>query len=378
VRLRSLLVVVGLAAAAALAAGLYCAFAAKRYEARAELLVSPVAAGDETFAGLGVLRRTSEPRRAVETVAGLVRTPEVAEAVRLQLGSRDSRSKLLDAVSARPGNGSDLVGVVGKASSPARAAQIANAFATELVAQRAARFQGEVLEAVARLRRELRRGGASGAERTAEARRLAVLNGLVGRRDPTIQVASAAAAPAHASWPRPWLLVPLAAAAGAALGLVLVLARRRRPRPGEVETPELARREALVEQRLEAVTRAERDLARRAGALAARERELAEAPAAAPPPPEPEPEPEPAPRPAGGWNLNELERLVGGQAAEQPERAAEWTSYLFHLRDHADAGGRLPSSFDGLVEEVFGDLAGRDAALKGSVAQADQGAVKKL
>jgi hypothetical protein len=56
------------------------------------------------------------------------------------------------------------------------------------------------------------------------------------------------------------------------------------------------------------------------------------------------------------WNVWELESLAREQARLEPERGEEW-SYLFvHLRQFADAEGRLPSEFDGLVRESFGEL----------------------
>ena len=61
-------------------------------------------------------------------------------------------------------------------------------------------------------------------------------------------------------------------------------------------------------------------------------------------------------RRGGAWNLNDLERLVAARQDESPERAAEWTAYVFFLRDHAAIDGALPSSFDSLVEDVFADL----------------------
>jgi hypothetical protein len=59
---------------------------------------------------------------------------------------------------------------------------------------------------------------------------------------------------------------------------------------------------------------------------------------------------------AGGWRLAELERLVESHAPERPDRAEEWRSYLFYLRDYVDADGRVPSHFDWLIEETFGEL----------------------
>ena len=56
------------------------------------------------------------------------------------------------------------------------------------------------------------------------------------------------------------------------------------------------------------------------------------------------------------WNVWELESLAREQARLEPERGEEW-SYLFvHLRQFADAKGKLPSEFDGLVRESFGEL----------------------
>ena len=52
-----------------------------------------------------------------------------------------------------------------------------------------------------------------------------------------------------------------------------------------------------------------------------------------------------------------LERLVVSASTKAPDRAEEWRAYLYYLRDFADEKGRLPRSFDGLVADVFGDVA---------------------
>jgi capsular polysaccharide biosynthesis protein len=110
----------------------------------------------------------------------------------------------------------------------------------------------------------------------------------------------------------------------------------------------VAPREQELEQR-------ERALARRAEELAARTAEL-EAAAAEP---EPEPEPPVVQAPASGsWTLQALEALtrersLAGASTAQQE---DWSTYLFLLREHADADGTLPASFDQLVNDVFGPL----------------------
>jgi DivIVA domain-containing protein len=92
------------------------------------------------------------------------------------------------------------------------------------------------------------------------------------------------------------------------------------------------------------------------------EPEAAEPPVVDAPVAGPEPEPNPAgaldlDRPAE-WRLHQLEKLVRDRGAKFAEYADEWAFTLFYLREHSDAEGRLPSSFDVLIEEVFGPLLG--------------------
>jgi hypothetical protein len=181
-------------------------------------------------------------------------------------------------------------------------------------------------------------------------------------------------------------LIGLVAGIAAAAGMTM-----RGPRPSVSTDPQVERR---LRERIDEVSKRERVLAKRAGELAARERQLElraedevaqrqrelegslaerqsdleqrdaelkareEELAAA----EPEPEPmAPAPRrTAGGWTLQALESLVRERSHAGPEQQEEWTNYLFFLREHADADGVLPASFDQLVNDVFGPLPLRD------------------
>jgi hypothetical protein len=148
--------------------------------------------------------------------------------------------------------------------------------------------------------------------------------------------------------------------------------------------------QSTLEQRLKSVAKRERELARRAGQVGAHERDLAkrereleknavragarrqeldarqraldespvvppEPEAAAQPPPGPTPAVEPVGR-GGGWNVNDLQRVVGARTDATPEQAEEWRTYLFFLREHADSAGLLPATFDALVSDVFGPL----------------------
>jgi type IV secretory pathway VirB10-like protein len=94
---------------------------------------------------------------------------------------------------------------------------------------------------------------------------------------------------------------------------------------------------------------------------------------AVPPPPlEPEPEPEarPEPQPEAArvvafipasegpreWNLWELERAAREHATDDVVRNEERSYLLMYLREFAGPDGILPTDFDGLVRDAFGDV----------------------
>jgi len=92
------------------------------------------------------------------------------------------------------------------------------------------------------------------------------------------------------------------------------------------------------------------------------------------PPPEPEPGPEPEPElepepvparvvaflPANEgpreWNLWELERAARDHATDDVVRNEERSYLLMYLREFAGPDGVLPTDFDGLVRDAFGDV----------------------
>lgn len=128
--------------------------------------------------------------------------------------------------------------------------------------------------------------------------------------------------------------------------------------------PDLAPRVAALEKLLRS----------REGTIAELRAQLEEARAqpVAPPKPEPEPEPElelvpepePLPEPVpdfeprpSRWRLAAIEQAM----ARHPDDPAadEWAAYVIFLRDHVEADGLLPATFDSLVTEVYGDLIAR-------------------
>jgi hypothetical protein len=350
-RVTPMLLAVTLIVAGAAAAAGYGLTAPKRYDATAKLLVTPVSASDPTFAGFDLLRDAP-------TAAALVRTPEVATAVRTQLGLRRSAASLLGTVHTHVENGSNVVDVTAEDTAAVSAAQLANAYVDALIAQRTATFQSELSAALARTPSD-------------------ALRRLQGQPDPTLHRASTAIASTSSSWPNLAVLVPGGAGAGLAaaalVSLALLAFGRRRAEYDPLVTsrsPDLAV-DTLVdrlEQRLAALAARERDLQKKidelrdaAAALEERERSLAERVAAvtkrelslartaagkkaAPS------------ESNGGFYLSTLDRLVDDRGAEYPDRLEEWRSYLYFLRDHAAPDGALPHTFDDLVAETFRPL----------------------
>jgi capsular polysaccharide biosynthesis protein len=239
-----------LVTAAVLAALVYSALAEDRYDAQADILVTPVAADDTTFAGIPVLRETGLSR-AVLTVARLIKSPAVADAAKASLKTDESRDALLDSIEVAPQAQSTIVTITASASDPNEAARIANAFANAFVAERTRVFQERVAAATARLKAQLAAAG-TGADAAALRDRLDVLSSLAGAEDPTVQVASPAAVPIARSWPRPALSVVVAAIAALLLGTGLAVAL-------ELVSPRIRREDELVlEQRLPILARVPR------------------------------------------------------------------------------------------------------------------------
>jgi succinoglycan biosynthesis transport protein ExoP len=191
--------------------------AEKRYEAQAEVLVSPIRDADNTFVGIDLL---TDPDTSVLVVGRNLSSPQLAAEVARRLRLGVTGRELLRSVSMKPLQQSGIVTVTAGADTPAGAAAIANEFATTLVRRRTARFQRELSAQITRLRRSLESETAiSRTETLALQERLAALRSVEGARDPTVAVLNRAVPPQSAAWPRPVLTVTIALV----IGLVLAV-----------------------------------------------------------------------------------------------------------------------------------------------------------
>jgi uncharacterized protein involved in exopolysaccharide biosynthesis len=368
--------------------------APKHYRATAQLIVSPVSVDDLAYAGLDVLREAGGRRTAAASIAALVASSQVADEVRAHLGLARSRDALLAALDTHVVGSSDVVAVSFDDMSPVGAARLANAFADALVKQRNASFAGQLQATIVRYEQlqKTPAGQPGGGAAALIRKRLAVLQGLEGRPDPTIRHAGLAAVPSAASWPKLPKLAAIGGGAGLAAGILaaLLLSMGQRRRRGDDEpydqgVPDrlVERLEQRVDERIAALEAERARLSAREAALETREREIsakldelraalesaAQLEVAAPEPPgqaaraaEPEPVAAlPLPPKGGGeatgmWNLTVLERLVDDRGDEFPEKRAEWAFTLYFLREYAEPDGTVPARFDGLIQDAFAEL----------------------
>src|SRR5918996_2151765 len=138
------------------AAAIYVTAADEVYEAEAAILVTPVPEDATLLISVGLISRSADPLRDVETVARLIATDEVASRAQTMLEgvpeADGDPEDLLDQVDVEPVAESNIVSVTAQASDPTAAAEIANAFVEATIAQRTAELQRRVDERLAQLR----------------------------------------------------------------------------------------------------------------------------------------------------------------------------------------------------------------------------------
>jgi succinoglycan biosynthesis transport protein ExoP len=207
---------------ALLAALIYVLAAGKRYDASAQIVVTPIAAGDTTFLGVGGLLRDSTQAQPVVTAADLLDGPQVHQAAQSRLG------KTLPGITVTPLGQSNVVEITANAGSAQSAADAANVYADAAIALRTTKLQAELKAAITNLQKRLAAPSPGGnATKSAVAgqltQRIAQLNALVGSPDPTLSLQTRATPPSSASSPRTKLSLLVALLAGLVLGSALAL-----------------------------------------------------------------------------------------------------------------------------------------------------------
>ena len=223
---RRWLLILALVVLAGWTAVAYVATADKKYEAGADILVTPFADSTGAFEGITLFR---DPSSSIYAAGRIMTTPATTDAVieRLDLGV--SREDLLGSVQIRPLEQSGIVSIIAEAGSPEAAARLANTFAEVFIERRTTEFQSQLQARIDQVEAQLNQLGSESTDeqqRLALQEKLATLKTSVGATDPTIQLLSEAVPPDSASWPRPVLTLAVAIFAALLLGVggVLLLA----------------------------------------------------------------------------------------------------------------------------------------------------------
>jgi len=196
-------------------AAVYVFTAPKRYEAHAQIVVTPLPIDDTTFLGIGLLHDSTQAQPVV-TAAQLIGAPAVRQRVEARVGSK------AHSFSVTPLGQSNVVDVGATASTPQAAAAGANLYARTALSVRESVLQRNLTVEISRLQSRLASlSGGNPTNRVIAAnitQRLAQLNSLVGSTDPTLSLLALASPPTSSSWPRPMLSLLVAIVCGLLLG----------------------------------------------------------------------------------------------------------------------------------------------------------------
>jgi capsular exopolysaccharide synthesis family protein len=197
---------------------IYVATADDVYEARTDVLVSPVPASDLTLLSLGLITESTDPTVAVETAAALIDTHNVAVAAQKDLGTTESVQDVQNDIEVNIVGQTNVVEIVARQPNAKAAADLANAFASAVITQRHATLTARINQVLPGLRAREASLPASDPSAQALGENVAELEGLRASGDPTLKIVSEAQPPDSRAWPRPALTIILTLIAGLLLG----------------------------------------------------------------------------------------------------------------------------------------------------------------
>lgn len=178
-----------------------------RYEATADILLTPLPQGDQTYLGLQLLRESNDPTRTAQTAAALIDSPQAAQRTAARLGPRFTPSRVQENVEVEPKGQSNIVSVTATAADPALAARLANTFVDAALQARVDALREQAKQVIATLPRN-----------TPETRqRIAQLESLAAGSDPTMSLSQVAQPPTEPEGRQEWLVILLAGIAGFAI-----------------------------------------------------------------------------------------------------------------------------------------------------------------
>ena len=228
-RLMALLVILAVASAAT-----YTHLATKKYDASADILVTPVPSTDTVYQGFSLFKESLDGSSSVVTAARVMTSPQIRRAAFDKLPHRGAGVT----INVVPLSQADIVTIQATAPAAREASDAANSYAQAIIDQRTALFKSQLAARIVQVGNQLaafpaplRTGNFA---YVALEQELSQLRGSIGLNDPTLQLLTSAVPPAAASWPRPKLsiaiafLVALLLGAGAAIFLETINPRLTR------------------------------------------------------------------------------------------------------------------------------------------------------
>jgi Mrp family chromosome partitioning ATPase len=196
-----------------------------RYQASADLIFGRTTNADAIITG-GATDVAEDPVRAAATNLALAGLDTVAARVKQRFRGTATVEEIRGAVSINAQGESDVVSVTAEWSSPAQAAAIANAFATEIVAQRRETAQADIQRGIDALKARIPANPTTATERTSAATlqgKITDLEGLKALTTGNVHIAESATPPDHRSSPKPVRNAIIAGFVAAILSLFLVV-----------------------------------------------------------------------------------------------------------------------------------------------------------
>jgi polysaccharide biosynthesis transport protein len=217
--------IIGIVAAAAILAFGYSLTQPSRYTANADLLFGQTTNADAIITG-GATDTGTVPEREAATNLALASLDTVASNVKRRFPTSASPETLKSAVGVSAQGASDVVTVTADWDSPAKAAALANAFATEIVALRQRSAQADIQRAIDALTARVPRKPATAAQRALAADlqgKIADLEALKQTTTGNVRLVERATPPDSRSSPKPLRNAIIAAFVALVLALFVVL-----------------------------------------------------------------------------------------------------------------------------------------------------------
>ncbi|HWG07931.1 MAG TPA: P-loop NTPase [Solirubrobacteraceae bacterium] len=192
-----------------------------KYNATAQILVSPVA-NEGTYAGLPavITADSADPARTMQTATSVVESPSAALVTAQQLRGNWTQKNVGQAVAIQPRGESDIVSVTATANSALGAAKLANTYARTALSLHASLLSKEAKVQVRQLEeREKLLPAGENAAATQLAAQLNALSSVANGHDPNLSLLQAAPIPTAQAGSSKKLIVALALLAGLVIGV---------------------------------------------------------------------------------------------------------------------------------------------------------------